>query len=333
MKIMKKSILFLKAINQLLFGPYTLVFTLLTRKAIGQHVGNAIFLASVGLGYINIPLEVINRARGWHGKIAQKSGNIRALRDGLKAREGTVPTPSDTMVLLTSTVTRLDELAAKSVAGNITPNERHERGALLVTTIAFILGSVKPWIYGEYSLGHLSLNDVHELGFLLPGEAGGRHGRSNPTDVIAEVKPRVLSANMSRIILDQASAANAGPVAHGWADGARMAIILIHALEGAKEVVRLITTHLHNDIVMPEDCHGKQYVVKAAFLKHVDDEPRWSNEVTFTMPKTVLDLSAVLDQQHLDDMEEHLREVERHRQEMEELQAELAAAKAKLGES
>jgi hypothetical protein len=90
-----------------------------------------------------------------------------------------------------------------------------------------------------------------------------------------------------------------------------MAVIVISDAVGAKEVVRLVTRRLHNDIRMPEDCHGKQYVVRASFLKHADDEPRWSNEITFSMPRTTGDIARMVDQQFHDGFVDGFREAGR----------------------
>ena len=100
-------------------------------------------------------------------------------------------------------------------------------------------------------------------------------------------------------------------------------MIVIIAADGVTEVYRQLTTHLHNDIRMPEGSRGQQFVVKAAFLRHVDDEPRFGNEPTFSMPRTTTDLLAILDRQHHEDYEAQLQAAERHRQEIERLNDEL----------
>jgi hypothetical protein len=69
--------------------------------------------------------------------------------------------------------------------------------------------------------------------------------------------------------------------------------------------------------------HGKQFTIKAAFLRHVNDESRFGNEPTFSMPLTTEDLAATIDHQHHEDFEPQLREVERRRQEIERLHDEL----------
>ncbi|MDR1561673.1 MAG: hypothetical protein LBS54_01125, partial [Dysgonamonadaceae bacterium] len=61
----------------------------------------------------------------------------------------------------------------------------------------------------------------------------------------------------------------------------------------------------------------------ASFLKHIDDEPKFGNQPTFSMPLTTRDLVAELDRQHHEEFEEQIREVERQRQEIERLQKEL----------
>jgi hypothetical protein len=78
---------------------------------------------------------------------------------------------------------------------------------------------------------------------------------------------------------------------------------------------------------MPDGSHGKQFILKAAFLKHVDDEPRFGNEPTFSMPLTTADLAATIDRQHHEEFEAQVREVELHRLEVERLQAEQNAKK------
>jgi hypothetical protein len=52
------------------------------------------------------------------------------------------------------------------------------------------------------------------------------------------------------------------------------------------------TTRLHNDIDMPAGSRGKQFIIKAAFLRHISDKPRFGSEPTFSMPLTTEDLVA-----------------------------------------
>ncbi|MDR0756534.1 MAG: hypothetical protein LBF85_01650 [Tannerella sp.] len=114
---------------------------------------------------------------------------------------------------------------------------------------------------------------------------------------------------------------------HAWHPGVHNATIVIMASDGVTEVIRRMTTHVSTEIKMPAGSHGKQFIAKASFLKHIDDTPRFGPEPTFSMPLTTEDLAAALDRQHHEDFEAYVREIERHRQEIEQLEAALAASK------
>jgi hypothetical protein len=205
--------------------------------------------------------------------------------------------------------------------------DRELRNTLLKSTVGLCLVQVKIWAYGEFSAGIMTADDVHLLGFLLPGETGGHHSRTEATDVVAEVKVKVVNEDFIRVVVDQSGGENAAQVVHGWPDGTKNALIVITSADGKTEVYRQVTSRLHNDIRMPDGSHGKQFIIKAAFLKHVDDDPRFGNEPTFSMPLTTEDLAAALDRQHHENFEAQLREVERQRQEIERLHAELNVQK------
>jgi hypothetical protein len=95
------------------------------------------------------------------------------------------------------------------------------------------------------------------------------------------------------------------------------------AADGKTEIYRQLTTRLHNDIHMPGGTRGKQFVARAAFLKHVNDAPRFGNEPMFSMPLTTEDFIATFDHRHHELQEEQPREIERLRREIEHLRAEL----------
>jgi hypothetical protein len=296
-----------------------------------MQVVHAIMVAAIGLDYGNITPALLSQVAGWHGTIIAQMGCIRTLLDGLVERQSTLSVPNDYITLLTTNLAKLDKLSAKRAKGEITAKELRSRNTTLKLTVAYSLHTIRIWVFGQHADGTLSTDDVHDLGFLLPGEMAGYRGKSDPTDAVAEAKPLIITANMMRVIIDQATVKNAGPVMHGWPHGIRMAILLILADDGETEILRLMTTRLHTDIEMPADCHGKQYIVKAAFLKHVNDTPRWSAGAQFSMPKDTTDLAHALDQQHYEEYEASLRTVEQHHQEIKRLHAELAEAHAKLG--
>jgi hypothetical protein len=91
----------------------------------------------------------------------------------------------------------------------------------------------------------------------------------------------------------------------------------ITVADGVTEVLSLPTTHLHNNIRMPDGSYGKQSLIKASFLRHIDDELRFGPQPIFSMPLTMEDLVATLDRQDHEEFEAHVREVERHHQELE----------------
>jgi hypothetical protein len=170
-------------------------------------------------------------------------------------------------------------------------------------------------------------DDIHALGFLLPGETGGNHKRTEATDEVAEVKVKIVNADFIRVVIDQSAGENAAQIVHGWPPGVRNALIVIVSSDGKTEVYHQMTSRLHNDIRMPAGSHGKQFIIKAAFLKHVDDDPRFGAEPTFSMPLTTEDMAAVLDRQHHEEFEAQTREVERQRLEIEALHAAMNAKK------
>jgi hypothetical protein len=134
----------------------------------------------------------------------------------------------------------------------------------------------------------------------------------------------VVNGDFIDVVIDQSANMDAGPVKHGWPEGVRNALIVISAAGGDKaEALRHSTSTVHNRLRMPAGSRGKQFVIKAAFLKHPGDDPVFGNEPTFSMPLTTEDLTALEDLQQHADFEQAVRELEQRRQEIERLQAEL----------
>jgi hypothetical protein len=214
---------------------------------------------------------------------------------------------------------QLRDLMEKCGTTSASSDDRMRRNSLLRTTVGICLKDIRVWAFGLYLDGIITIDDLHQLGFLFLGENGKHRDRTEATNVLAEVKVIIVNEDFIRATIDQSSGENAALVVHGWPDGVKNAVIVITASDGVTEVYRKLTTHLHNDIEMPKGSHGKQFLIKAAFLKHVDDEPRYGNQPTFTMPKDTADLVATIDRQHHEEFEEQQREIERHRQEVEKI--------------
>jgi hypothetical protein len=265
----------------------------------------------------NLSESTLARSRQWHGSIDDQFGSIDNVLAHLKSHEQAWAVPPDMLTELYDDRNRVSNLIDHCRTTAASTDDRNLRNALLKSTVGYCLVRVKLWAYGQYSANLMTADDVHELGFLLPGETAGHRDRSEATDTLAEVKVSIISADFIRVVIDRSSGENAAQVTHGWPTGVRNALIVIVAADGETEVNRLFTTQLHNYIKMPAGSHGKQFIIKAAFLKHVNDEPRFGNEPTFSMPLTTEDLAAAIDRQHHEAFEEQIREVEKQRLETE----------------
>jgi hypothetical protein len=253
------------------------------------------FTAALVLGMAlsgSITEGVLAGVRKWHGNIDEQFSNIDNLVNVITEHQSTWTIPPDLLTQLTNNRDQLQVLINKcrSTAGSTA--DRELRNALLKSTVGLCLLQVRVWAYNEYIANVLTADDVHLLGFLLPGETGGHHDRTEATDVTAEVKVKVINEDFIRVVIDPSAGENAGQVAHGWPPSVKNALIVITADDGKTEVLRQFTTRLHNDIRMPDGSHGKQFIIKASFLKHISDEPRFGSEPTFSMPLTTEDLAA-----------------------------------------
>jgi hypothetical protein len=283
--------------------------------------GATMALAVGAVTYGSIPSEVLAGVRRWHGTIDDQFNNIDSAVNILTASQTKWVVPKELLEDLTADRDSLSALIAKCKSNYGSPADRTVRNSLLKTAVGLCLTQLKSWVFTEYYAGVMTIDDVHLLGFLLPGEAGGVHERKEATDVVAEVKVSVLAADFIRAVVDQASVENAALVKHGWPRGVKMALIVILSADGRTEVLRQHTTHLHNRIEMPEGSRGKQFMIKAAFLQHIDDKPLFGPEPTFSMPLTTEELAATLDRQHDEETVARDREVERLRLEIESMKA------------
>jgi hypothetical protein len=299
----------------------------LSDAAVLSVTGSGVTLAFALGASANIPEGVLAAGRRWHGTVDEQFSNINNLVNLILANQPAWTIPATLLTQLTDNRDRLQTLIGKCRTTAASQADRTLRNTLLKSTVGLCLLQVRVWAYAEFTADVLTADDVHLLGFLLPGESGGHRSRTEATDVKAEVKVSVVNEDIIRVVIDQSAGENAAQVAHGWPPGVRNAVIVITASDGKTEVYRQITTRLHNDIQMPAGSHGKIFIVKASFLKHLNDVPRFGNEPTFSMPLTTEDLAAALDRQHHEEFEAHVREVERQRQEIERLQAELNAKK------
>jgi hypothetical protein len=285
--------------------------------------GNSVTIALAAGIPAYLPEGIMALVRRWRGSIDEKFANLDNVVNHITAHQPAWPIPATLLAQLTDHRDRLQALIDKCRTPDASQTDRLLRNALLKATVDLCRRQVKMWAYGQSAAGVLTAEDVHLLGFLLPGETGGHRSRSEATNVHAEVKVSIVSEDIIRVVIDHAAGENAAAAVHGWPKGVRNALIVIYAADGATEVLRTVTTRLHNDIRMPAGSHGKQFIIKASFLKHVDDMPRFGNAPTFSMPLSTTDLAASHGRQHQEERDAYRQENERLRQEIERLKEEL----------
>jgi hypothetical protein len=287
-------------------------------------------LPVTGKSLADIAPEVLAHMKRWHGGIADRYENVANAADLLKIHGDDWDVPTAMNTGLNSSKNQIHSLIDLSDSSRGAAADRTLRNKLLRTAVTYCLHDVKSWAWEQYRLGVLTDVDVHLLGFLLPGERGGRQERAGSTNVLPSVKIRVVNADRIRVVIDQAVDENAAQVMHGWPNGVQYALISVISVETGEEVIHKLTTRLHNDIDMPKESHGKQFAVQAAFLIHIDDVPLFNDGATFSMPVTTKDLINSINDQHEQDVEEHRREIEAHRSEIEAQQQEIERLRAEL---
>ncbi|MDR1415287.1 MAG: hypothetical protein LBI96_05705 [Odoribacteraceae bacterium] len=257
-----------------------------------REMACALILTLGGLSHDDVPDWARAAAKRWHGSIAGKVINIDNLTDTLVAHRSLWPVPQAIIDKMTKGQEQLAALVKKCNSSEGSPSDREARDTLIKDLVTFALQTVRNWVFGQYADGVLTRQDVHSLGFLLLGETAGRRDRSEDTRVIASVKVGIIDADSIYVVVDQASLENSALVVHGWPEGVREVLLVITAADGVTEVLRKTTRSLHNEILMPPGSHGKQFMIKASFMKHPDDVPHFGNEPTFSMPLTTEDLAA-----------------------------------------
>jgi hypothetical protein len=278
---------------------------------------------AMGAGaFSSIPEGIIAAIRRWHAGYDDQFQAINNLTNMLEAGQTKWAVPVAMMAKLIADRDALRLLVDLCHSTSCSTVDRAARNSLLQATVSYCLTVVKTWVLSEYYQGNMTADDVHALGFYIPGETGGHRARKESTDVVAEVKVIILNADFIRIVIDQAAGENAALVEHGWPKGVKLGVIVITSIESGDEVYHKVTNRLHTKIQMPEGSHKKDFVAKAAFLQHVDDEPVFGAEQTFSMPSTTEDLLNTYGRQKKAAVDAQQSEIERQRLEIERLEAE-----------
>jgi hypothetical protein len=303
------------------FDSAGMLFAALSDGTLFAANGSEILLASalITVTKNKITEGVRSSMRKWYGNISNQLSSIENLVKLIDEHKQEWQTPPDLLEQLTTSQTELQTLIDKCRTTSASAMDRQARNVLLKSTVSLCRIQAKAWILGQFSAGIIMPEDVHRLGFLLPGEIGGRRKRHGPTDALAEVKVKVINADFIRVVIDRSTGANAAQVTHGWPTGVRNALIIILSTDKVTEVHRQMTTRLHTGILMPKGSHGRLFIIKAAFLRHVDDIPCFGSEATFSLPLTTEDLIIAPDSQS--DAQNLAIKIERQRLEIERLNA------------
>jgi hypothetical protein len=238
------------------------------------------------------PKSVLASARLWHGNIEERFTAIDNLTDVLTAHPNW-PLPEGWLADITEKRNHLSELIPHCRSRAASSFDRETRNILLEATVKYCLTDMKSWAHAQCATKNITVENVHQLGFLMLGEEGGNRGKTDPTKATADLKVSVLNEDIIHVVIDQAAEENAALVEHGWPYGVHFAVVVILNSDGKTEIYRQVIHKLHNDITMPEGSHGKQFIIKAAFLKHTTDTPKFGNEVMFSMPTTLSDFAAL----------------------------------------
>jgi hypothetical protein len=279
-------------------------------------------IGSVGLKAEELA-SILSAAKRWHGKMDDKMANIDALTNLLKLNVDAWDIPTAMMNFLSNKRNQLQTLVNFCRTRASSPNDKIDRDSLFKVTIEYCLHDIKFWALGLLHAGKITLDDYHKMGFLVPGETGGNHNRSEATDAKAEVKVRILGPNQIEVIVDQAAEENAAQVKHGKPHGVHFIETVIYTADTGEEIYNEKGTHLRKKVDIPAQYHGKQLGIKAAFLAHVDDKPNFSDGALFSMPLTTQDLIAAFESQHEADMEARSKALDVHKQEIAQVEAEL----------
>jgi hypothetical protein len=253
----------------------------------------ACILATVTTGNDDAPDAIYAHVQRWYGTMREKFTNINDLVNFIIAHPA-LPVDAEFFPRIKALRDEIDELMKKSESNLGTLVDKALRNARIHEAVDLCRHRGQAWAHEMHALGNMTAEEVHAIGFLLLGEGAGRHERNPPTKEIALIKATPYNEDYVSIVVDKSDDKNAGPVKHALPDGVRYILIRVLSGDGNTELVRKMSTRVHNDLHMPEGSHGKQFIATAAFLAHVDDEPHFGNQVVFSMPLTAADMIAQL---------------------------------------
>jgi hypothetical protein len=289
---MEQLILLVNTLVDVIVGRFPCGAETLVTDAFLTLFGSGLTLA-FALGFASrdpIPEGIYANIRRWRGGISDRMANIGNLLAAIEAHQPAWTIPAELLETLAANYNRLQTLVSRCRTSASSTDDRADRNLLLASTVNLCRRQIKIWAHAACAEGLLSAADVRSLGFLMPGDVGGHRQRAEPTRAVAEVKVKIISSSTILVVIDQSSGESAVRLAHNWPHGVRNALIVITADDGVTEIHRQLTTRIRTLVRMPDGSHGKQFLIKAAFLRHVDDVPNFGNQPTFSIPLMTEDL-------------------------------------------
>ncbi|MDR0605103.1 MAG: hypothetical protein LBG80_12445 [Bacteroidales bacterium] len=106
----------------------------------------------------------------WNGSISEKFDNIDNLVNRIIEHQPAWTIPSELFDRLTANRDKLQTLMNLCKTQAASNNDRKQRKTLLLETVRLCRRDVHSWAQGLFSSGVMTADDIHQFGFLLPGE-------------------------------------------------------------------------------------------------------------------------------------------------------------------
>jgi hypothetical protein len=160
---------------------------------------------------------------------------------------------------------------------------------LLGEDVEYALDVVKPDAIGRCGVGAMDISDLNSLGFLMPNQGKGRHERSGENEIVPETNAKVTAIDTVMVTVDNALDKHGNRTKGSKPKGVKQILIVLQDEKGVEIFNKMFTkTQVYIDI--DQKYRGEIILVRAAFLKHVDDTPHFGEPVAVSMPKDIADI-------------------------------------------
>jgi hypothetical protein len=219
-----------------------------------------------------------------------------------------------------TTLLALQQQADAPDANNIVRGYRKKK---FKEMLMYVLGEVRAWAISATAVTKkMSLEDLNDLGFALPGQFGGHHDRKAPYDGIAEVNAKVDAMDSILITVDNAENKLGNRTKGSKPENIRIVLYTV-ADENGEPIEHIINTHSQIQVKVDSKYRGHILFVRAAFLAHPNDLPNFNEPVIVSMPRDVQD-NVTISKSELAAKD---AELAKQAAELAELKAQMAASK------